>query len=141
MHIFLCYTITPQVLVAVSELSYLVTSESIGLCCTLNESLPMHNFVASCGSFGKYWFTKVCWFFQMLTYFIISKNHKSVTSSEKSLRIGKSSTSQWWVCQVFPNSTYPLKALIFYCQQILSFKWHAHFIYFWDNVYLPNAQD
>lgn len=46
---------------------YSVTLKFMGVCCILNESLPMHNFVVSCRSFGKYWFTDC----QMLTHFIL----------------------------------------------------------------------
>ena len=68
-----------------------VTLKSIGLGCTLNESLPVHNFVASCivGHLKNISLQSLLIANVDTFYFIISKNHKSEVSSEKSLNIRK----------------------------------------------------
>ena len=47
-------------------------------------------------------------------------------------------SSSWWLIQGFQNSNFHLKAQILspaekYCQ-LLSLKWQAHFVSFWENV-------
>lgn len=50
---------------------------------------------------------------------------------------GKPSSS-WWLIQVFHNSNFHLKTWVFisgkeYCH-LLSPKWQAHFVHFWENT-------
>lgn len=82
------------------------------LCCTLNESLPVHNFVAFFSHLESTGLLSILISNVDTFYFIISKNHKS----EKPLSIGKMTTSRWQIRPSFPKSTFCLK--LFYCQQI-----------------------
>ena len=82
-----------------TDFSYSVMLKFMGLCCILHESLPVHNFVASCRSFGIYQFMKFAEFSNVGTfYFMIPKNHKSILSLSESLSFEILSTLPWHKC-------------------------------------------
>lgn len=122
--------------------SHSVTFKSIGLCSTGEKVLDLFTRAWLCNilswSFGKYRFIDVCRFFQM-THFIKlypkSHIHQYHCQSEKSLSIGKLSSS-WWI-QVFqnPNVYSKLQMSSLSTPPVIFLKWQACFIYFQENIY------
>lgn len=113
---FFCCTETPQMLVSMNtekpsvNFSYLITWKYMGLCCILNESLPVHNFVASCKSFGKYSFKFTdfkCWHSILLYQRITNQNSHLVMENWQLHRSRYAKFSKIFL----------FETLIFYCQQ------------------------